>query len=77
MKLNRKTHLVVLGEVARIKAGGAIGHIKPDARAVMEDLIGHPYEECWGNSAVCRKIFNTPAVSVDVPKPLTGTTQQP
>jgi len=46
MKLNRKTHLVVLGEVARIKAGGAITDVQPEVRAVMEELIGYPYEEC-------------------------------
>ena len=57
MKLNRTTHLVVLNEVARVKAGGAISAVEPDVRAVMEDLIGYPYEECWGNSAVCQKIF--------------------
>lgn len=60
MKLNRKTHLVVLDEVARVKSGGAISDIKPQVRAVMEDLIGYRYEECWGNSAVCRKAFNQP-----------------
>ena len=62
MKLNRKTHLVVLGEVARIKAGGQIAHVEPEVRAIMEELIGYPYEECWGNSKVCRKIFDMPAV---------------
>lgn len=57
MKLNRKTHLVVLGEVSRIKAGGKISDVAPEVRVVMEDLTGHAYEECWGNSPVCRKIF--------------------
>jgi oligogalacturonide transporter len=77
MKLNRKTHLVVLGEVARIKAGGAISEVRPEVRAVMEDLVGHPYEECWGNSAVCRKIFDAPAVEPDAPKSMIGMTQKP
>jgi oligogalacturonide transporter len=77
MKLNRKTHLVVLGEVARIKAGGQIAQVEPDVRAVMEELIGYPYEECWGNSKVCRKIFDTPTVEVTEPNPSLGTTQHP
>jgi len=77
MKLNRKTHLVVLGEVARIKAGGQIAQVEPDVRAVMEELIGYPYEECWGNSKVCRKIFDTPAVEVTEPNTSLGTTQHP
>ena len=50
MKLDRKAHLVVLQEVARIKAGGKIADIAPDVRLVVEDLVGHRYEECWGNS---------------------------
>ncbi|CAH0225501.1 hypothetical protein SRABI106_02060 [Rahnella aquatilis] len=77
MKLNRKTHLVVLGEVARIKAGGQNSQVQPEVRAVMEELIGYPYEQCWGNSVVCRKIFDTPAVEVTEPKPMVSTTQQP
>ncbi|AYN96202.1 MFS transporter [Pseudomonas luteola] len=60
MRLNRQTHKVVLDEVARVKAGGNPMDIKPDARAVIEDLVGHPYEECWGNNALCRKMQITP-----------------
>lgn len=63
MKLNRETHLVVLNEVARIKQGGRIADVTPETRAVMENLIGYRYEECWGNSAVCRKMLTTsPAI---------------
>lgn len=68
MKLNRKTHLVVLGEVARIKAGGEINQVEPEVRAVMEELIGYPYEECWGNSKVCQKIATNQATVK--PKPV-------
>lgn len=57
MKLNRKTHMVVLEEVARIKAGGKISDIKPEVRAVIENLVGYRYEECWGNNKVCQKMF--------------------
>ena len=55
MKLDRKTHLIVLQEVARIKAGGKLEDIAPDVRAVVEDLVGHRYEECWGNSPLFKK----------------------
>lgn len=48
MKLNRKNHLIVLGEVARIKAGGRKEDIPAEVRRVIEELVGHPYEECWG-----------------------------
>jgi oligogalacturonide transporter len=50
MKLDRQAHLVVLQEVARIKAGGKVSDIPADVRSIVEDLVGHRYEECWGNS---------------------------
>lgn len=56
MKLDRKAHLMVLEEVARIKAGGHISAIKPEVRKVIEDLVGYPYEQCWGNSAIGQKM---------------------
>ncbi|WP_234419541.1 MFS transporter [Lelliottia sp. WB101] len=59
MMLNRKTHLIVLAEVARIKAGGKIDDIASDVREVMEELTGYPYEQCWGNSAVCKRLFDS------------------
>lgn len=62
MLLNRKTHLVVLEEVARIKAGGEISDIKPEVRAVIEALVGYPYEQCWGRSDICRKMKLAPLV---------------
>ncbi len=77
MKLNRKSHLVVLAEVARIKAGGMINHIRPDVRAVMEELIGYPYEECWGNSKVCLGIYDAPIVSIMEPEAIRKTPQHP
>ncbi|MBV8041239.1 MFS transporter [Pluralibacter sp.] len=61
MTLNRKTHKVVLDEVARIKAGGDMKDITPEARAVIEDLVGYPYEQCWGNSAICQKRMSAAA----------------
>jgi len=58
MNLNRKTHMVVLSEVSRIKAGGKISEVTSELHLVMEDLTGHAYEECWGNCMVCKKIFS-------------------
>lgn len=60
MKLNRKTHRIVLEEVARIKAGGKQSDIPPASRAVIENLVGYAYEECWGNSAICKKMKLAP-----------------
>ncbi|CQR23528.1 transport protein [Yersinia enterocolitica] len=50
MKLDRKSHMVLLEEIARIKAGGAIADIEPQPRAIIEELTGWKYEQCWGNN---------------------------
>ncbi|HBZ2416377.1 TPA: MFS transporter [Klebsiella pneumoniae] len=64
MKLDRKAHLVVLQEVARIKAGGKISDIAPDVRVIVEELVGHRYEECWGNSKLFKDAAPAPAQTV-------------
>ncbi len=64
MTLNRKTHLIILGEVARIKAGGRQGDIAPDVREVIETLVGYPYEQCWGKSDICQKMKLAPEVII-------------
>ncbi|AUX94130.1 MFS transporter [Mixta gaviniae] len=69
MLLNRKTHLVVLEEVARIKAGGEISEIKPEVREVIEALVGYPYEQCWGRSDICRKMKLAPPADETTPPP--------
>ncbi|WJV63263.1 MFS transporter [Pectobacteriaceae bacterium CE70] len=50
MKLDRKNHAILLEEIARIKAGGAIADIPAEARVVAEELTGWKYEQCWGNN---------------------------
>ena len=50
MKLDRRNHAILLTEIARIKAGGAIEDVPPEARAVAEELTGWPYEQCWGRN---------------------------
>lgn len=69
MTLNRQTHQVVLYEVARIKAGGKLGDIKPEVRLVIEKLVGLPYEQCWGNSKICQKMNINPEVPATSYKP--------
>ncbi len=51
MKLDRENHAILLEEIERIKAGGAIGDVPAHARAVAEELTGWKYEQCWGNIA--------------------------
>ncbi|MCS3407956.1 MFS transporter [Serratia sp. AKBS12] len=67
MTLNRQTHRVVLDEVARIKAGGQLADITPEARAVIEKLVGLPYEQCWGNSKICQKMNLIPEAGISQP----------
>ncbi|MBP2847996.1 MFS transporter [Dickeya oryzae] len=50
MRLDRKNHMILLQEIARIKAGGAIADVPAEARAVAEELTGWKYEQCWGNN---------------------------
>lgn len=56
MTLDRSTHRILLDEVARIKSGGKISDVKPEVREVIETMIGYPYEQCWGNSEICKKM---------------------
>lgn len=55
MKLDRKNHAVLLEEIARIKSGGKLSDVPPEARAVAEELTGWPYEQCWGNNSLAHK----------------------
>lgn len=55
MKLDRKSHAILLEEIARIKAGGAIADVPAHARAVAEELTGWKYEQCWGNNLLAQK----------------------
>ena len=70
MKLNRQTHLIVLEEVACIKAGGAINGISPATRTVIEALVGHPYEPCLGNNLGRRKMNIVPETWLVMHKPV-------
>jgi oligogalacturonide transporter len=55
MTLDRRNHAILLEEIARIKAGGALADIAADARAVAEELTGWKYEQCWGNNSLGQK----------------------
>jgi oligogalacturonide transporter len=45
--LNKNTHAVLKAEIKRLEAGGSKADVTPEARAVTEDLTGHPYESLW------------------------------
>lgn len=58
MTLDRANHLILLAEIERIKAGGAIADIPAHARVVAEELTGWKYEQCWGNNPAA-KLFES------------------
>lgn len=46
-KLNRQTHEVLKHEIDRLEAGGSKADVTPQAKEVVEELTGHPYEQAW------------------------------
>ena len=56
MKLDRANHAILLAEIARVRAGGALADVPAHARAVAEELTGWPYEQCWGNNSLAQKV---------------------
>lgn len=52
MKLNHYTHKVVLNELERIHSGGKKEDVTPQTKAIIEELTGFKYEECFGNNNV-------------------------
>ncbi|WP_295234440.1 MFS transporter [Veillonella sp.] len=50
-KLNRETHAILKDEINRLEAGGAKEAVTPEAKQVVEDLTGHPYQAAWPEQA--------------------------
>lgn len=46
-RLNRETHAVLKAEINRLEAGGSKDDVTPEAKEVVEELTGHPYQESW------------------------------
>lgn len=67
MKLDQRSHQIVLNEIARIDAGGRKEDIDPQTRAVVEELVGCDYEHCWGNSPL---FTSQPGTDTPVPESL-------
>ncbi|AQR95790.1 MFS transporter [Clostridium saccharoperbutylacetonicum] len=51
-KLTKETHKLLVDEVNRIKAGGLMEDVTPEAKAAVEVLTGWQYEKCFGNNNV-------------------------
>lgn len=52
MKLNHKSHSIVIAEIKRIKEGGSKDDVTPETKQVLEELTGFRYEQCFGNNNV-------------------------
>lgn len=52
MKVNKNTQGIIVDEVARIRNGGSKADVKPEVKAVVEELTGFKYEDCFGNNTV-------------------------
>ncbi|MFT8459105.1 MAG: MFS transporter [Liquorilactobacillus ghanensis] len=49
-KLTVQNHKILMTEVERLRAGGSMKDVTPEARQVVEELTGFKYEDCWGNN---------------------------
>ncbi|MCH4170292.1 MAG: MFS transporter [Lactobacillus sp.] len=52
MKLNHETHKVILAELDRVHNGGKMADVTPETKAVVEELTGFKYEDCFGHNNV-------------------------
>lgn len=48
--LTQKTHRIIREEVSRLREGGTMADVDAETKAVVEDLTGHSYEQCWGHN---------------------------
>ena len=53
-KLTKKTHAILMREIARFKSGESTPATAKDKR-IVEDLTGWPYERLWGKNNVARR----------------------
>lgn len=52
MKLDHKTHKIVLDELDRIHGGGSMDDVTPETKKTLEQLTGFKYENCFGHNNV-------------------------
>lgn len=54
LKLTKESHKLLVDEVHRIKAGGSMDDVTPEAREAVEALTGWKYEKCFGHNDLMR-----------------------
>lgn len=52
MKLDHKSHKIILDELDRIHQGGTMSSVDSKTKEVIEELTGIPYESCFGNNTI-------------------------
>ena len=52
MKLDHKTHKIVIDELDRVHNGGRMEDVTDETRKTVEMLTGIPYENCFGNNHI-------------------------
>ncbi|WOD61259.1 MFS transporter [Niallia taxi] len=52
MKLDRKTHAMIIKEIERINNGGSKLEVDKETKEMVEYLTGFKYEECFGNKTL-------------------------
>ena len=55
-RLNKETHRIFVGEVERLRAGGAKEAVEPNVRRIVEDLTGHDYATLWTETGAVPEI---------------------
>ena len=58
LKLNHKTHKILIDEIDRVHNGGKMSDVDPETKKVVESLTGIPYEKCFGNNNIGYKQKN-------------------
>jgi oligogalacturonide transporter len=61
LKLDHKTHKVVIEELARVHNGGKMSDVTPETKQVVEMLTGISYENCFGNNNIGYKCTDSDA----------------
>lgn len=52
MKLNERTHRIIIEETQRVHDGGKLENVLPENKQVVEELTGFKYEKCFGNNNI-------------------------
>ena len=52
LKLDKRSHQLILDELDRVHKGGSLEDVTPETRKAIKELSGFDYEDCFGNNNV-------------------------